>query len=392
MCQPAKLLIERINGMSATMMMEERTADPTLIMQEAEAVERIKRARGILGEDVVILGHHYQRDEVVQFADFQGDSYQLCKEGAKVRAKYIVFAGVHFMAESAVILGRPDQVVILPNMKAGCSMADMANLEQVLTAWAELEEVLGVPSDEAIMPVTYMNSAANLKGFVGQYGGTVCTSSNAAGALAWAFEQREKVFFFPDQHLGRNTGKKMGIPLEQMVLWNPFKPYGGLTDAQIENAKVILWQGHCSVHQQFRPEHVDLWRTHHEGINVIVHPECMMEVVDKADYVGSTSYIVQTIDGAVAGSKWAVGTEVHLVNRLKERNLDKFVTLLSPFACLCSTMYRITPLDLANALDQLVQGRVINQIIVDDEVQRNARMALDRMLSIPAATKVILGD
>lgn len=361
----------------------ETHADETLIQQEAEAIERIKRARAILGDQVVILGHHYQRDEVVQFADFQGDSYQLSKEGAKVAAKYIVFAGVHFMAESAVILGRPDQVVILPNMQAGCSMADMANAEQVLTAWDELEQVFGADPAERVMPITYMNSAANLKAFVGRHGGTVCTSSNARGALEWAFAQREKVFFFPDQHLGRNTGKAMDIPLDQMVLWNPFKPFGGLTDEQILNARIILWQGHCSVHQQFRPEHVDLWRRHHPDIKIIVHPECMMEVVDKADYVGSTSYIVKTIDGAPAGSKWAVGTEIHLVNRLKNRNPDKFVTLLSPFSCLCATMYRISPIDLANVLENLVEGRVINQIFVDEEVQHYARLALDRMLAIP---------
>jgi quinolinate synthase len=362
---------------------EKRAADETLIEQEEAAIERIQRARAILGEDVVILGHHYQRDEVVQFADFQGDSYQLSKEGANVKARYIVFAGVHFMAESAVILGREDQVVILPNMNAGCSMADMANLEQVLTAWYELEEVLGADPSEAIMPITYMNSAANLKAFVGERGGTVCTSSNAKGALEWAFARRQKVFFFPDQHLGRNTGKTMGIPLEQMVLWNPFKPFGGLTDEQILNAKVILWQGHCSVHQQFRPEHADRWRQHHPDINVIVHPECMMEVVDKADQVGSTSYIVRTIQNAPASSKWAVGTEVHLVNRLKNAHPDKFVTLLSPFTCLCSTMYRINPLDLANVLENLVAGHVINQITVPEDVQHYARLALDRMLSIP---------
>jgi quinolinate synthase len=367
-------------------------ADPTLIERDAEAVQRIQRARAILGDQVVILGHHYQRDEVVRFADFQGDSYQLSKEGSRVAAKYIVFAGVHFMAESAVILGRPDQAVILPNMKAGCSMADMANLEQVLTAWADLEEVLGEDAANRIMPITYMNSAANLKAFVGEHGGAVCTSSNAEGALKWAFAQREKVFFFPDQHLGRNTGKRMDIPLEQMVLWNPFEPYGGLSDEQILNARVILWQGHCSVHQQFQPQHVDLWRRQHDDVQVIVHPECMMEVVDKADLVGSTSYIVKTIDNAPPGSKFAVGTEVHLVNRLKERNPDKFVTLLSPFTCLCSTMYRITPLDLANVLEELVAGRVVNQILVPEDVQRNARLALDRMLAIPDGQKVILGD
>ncbi len=359
------------------------TAEETLIEQEAAAIERIKRAREILGDDVVILGHHYQRDEVVQFADFTGDSYQLSQEGAKVKAKYIVFAGVHFMAESADILGRDDQVVILPNMKAGCSMADMANLEQVLTAWAELEDVLMDDPGQHIMPITYMNSAANLKAFVGERGGTVCTSSNAEGALKWAFAQREKVFFFPDQHLGRNTGKTMGIPLEQMVLWDPFQPYGGLTDEQILNARIILWKGHCSVHQQFRPEHVDLWRKHHPDINIIVHPECMMEVVDKADYVGSTSYIIKKIEAAEPGTKWAVGTEIHMVNRLKDAQPDKLVQLLSPFACLCSTMYRISPLDLANVLENLVEGRVINPISVPDDVKQKAKLALDRMLSIP---------
>lgn len=355
----------------------------TLIEQEAEAIERIKRIRPLLGDDVVILGHHYQRDEVVQFADFLGDSYQLSKEGAQVKAKYIVFAGVHFMAESADILGREDQVVILPNMKAGCSMADMANLEQVLTAWAELEDIFGTDPEDVIMPITYMNSAANLKAFVGEHGGTVCTSSNAEGALNWAFERREKVFFFPDQHLGRNTGKTMDIPLEQMVLWNPFKPFGGLTVEQIRNARIILWQGHCSVHQQFRPEHIDLWRNMHPDINILVHPECMMEVVDKADYVGSTSYIIKTVENAPAGSKWAIGTEMHMVNRLKDAQPDKFVTLLSPFACLCSTMYRISPIDLANVLENLLEGRVINQIEVPQKVRENAKLALDRMLSIP---------
>ncbi|MCC6805493.1 MAG: quinolinate synthase NadA [Anaerolineae bacterium] len=357
--------------------------DVSLIEQEAAAIERIRRAREILGEDVVILGHHYQRDEVVQFADFQGDSYQLCKEGARVKAKYIIFAGVHFMAESAAVLGRADQVVVLPNLQAGCSMADMANLEQVLTAWDELEQVLMDDPAQHVMPITYMNSAATLKAFVGVRGGTVCTSSNARGALDWAFAQREKVFFFPDQHLGRNTGKSMGIPLDQMVLWNPFKPFGGLTDEQILNARIILWQGHCSVHQQFRPEHVDLWRKHHPDINIIVHPECATEVVDKADDVGSTAYIIKAIEAAPAGSKWAVGTEVHLVNRLKEAHPDKFITLLSPFSCLCSTMYRISPLDLANVLENLVDGRVVNQITVPDDVAQGARLALDRMLAIP---------
>jgi len=361
----------------------ELAGNETLVEQEAAAIERIKKIRPTLSDDVVILGHHYQRDEVIQFADFQGDSYQLSKEGAKVSAKYIVFAGVHFMAESAVILGREDQVVILPNMQAGCSMADMANLQQVLTAWAELEDVLMDDPSNHIMPITYMNSAADLKAFVGERGGAVCTSSNARGVLEWGFAQREKVFFFPDQHLGRNTGKAMGIPLDQMVLWNPFKPYGGLADDEIRNAKVILWRGHCSVHQQFRPEHVDLWRKHHPDVNILVHPECMMQVVDKADYVGSTSYIIKTVQAAPAGSKWAIGTEMHMVNRLKHQQTDKMVELLSPFSCLCSTMYRISPLDLANALENLAEGRVTNQITVPDDIQHNAKLALDRMLAIP---------
>jgi quinolinate synthase len=369
--------------MAELVMTLEKADDQTLVEQEASAIERIQRVRPILGDEVVILGHHYQRDEVVQFADFQGDSYQLSREGAKVAAKYIVFAGVHFMAESAVILGRPDQVVILPNMQAGCSMADMANLEQVLTAWAQLEDVLMDDPANQIMPITYMNSAADLKAFVGERGGAVCTSSNARGVLEWAFAQREKVFFFPDQHLGRNTGKTMDIPLEQMVLWDPYKPYGGLTDEQIRNARIILWRGHCSVHQQFRPEHVDVWRRHHPDVNIIVHPECMMSVIDKADYVGSTSYIVNKIDAAPAGSKWAVGTEMHLVNRLKNKYQDRMVELLSPFSCLCSTMYRISPIDLANVLENLADGRVINQIFVPDEIAHNAKLALDRMLAIP---------
>jgi quinolinate synthase len=369
--------------MAEVMMPLEMAENETLIEQEAAAVERIRQIRPLLGDQVVILGHHYQRDEVVQFADYQGDSYQLSKAGAKVAAKYIVFAGVHFMAESAVVLGRKDQVVILPNMQAGCSMADMANLEQVLTAWAELEDVLGGDPSERVLPITYMNSAADLKAFVGERDGAVCTSSNARGVLEWAFQRREKVFFFPDQHLGRNTGKMMGIPLDEMVLWNPFKPYGGLTDEQIRNARIVLWKGHCSVHQQFRPEHVDLWRKHHPDVNIIVHPECAMSVVDKADYVGSTSYIMDRIEHAPAGSKWAVGTEMHLVNRLKNAHPDKMVELLSPFSCLCSTMYRISPLDLANVLENLLEGRVINQITVPEAIQRNAKLALDRMLAIP---------
>lgn len=357
--------------------------EKTLDQREAVAVERIKIAREKLGDNLVILGHHYQRDEVVQFADYQGDSFQLSREGAQVDAQYIVFAGVHFMAESADILSRENQVVILPNLQAGCSMADMATLEQVLTAWTELADVLGDDPTQHIIPITYMNSAANLKAFVGEHGGPVCTSSNAHGALSWAFEQREKVFFFPDQHLGRNTGRDLNIPLEQMVVWNPFEPYGGLSDDEILQAKIILWQGHCSVHQQFQPAHVDMWRQKYPDIKIIVHPECKMEVVEKADYAGSTAKIIKMIEQSEPDTKWAIGTEIHLVNRLRNAHPDKFITLLSPFSCLCSTMYRISPLDLADVLENLVEGRVVNQITVPADIKANALLALNRMLAIP---------
>lgn len=371
---------------TAPMMMAETSvpAEEMLTAQEAEAVERIRRARALLGDQVVILAHHYQRDSVVQFADWQGDSYQLAVEGAKVKAGAIVFAGVHFMAESAVVLGRPDQVVILPNLGAGCSLAEMASLEQVQLAWDALGQALGADPARRIMPITYMNSAASLKAFVGERGGVVCTSSNARGALEWAFAQRGTVFFFPDQHLGRNTARRMGIPLEYMALWDPLLPFGGLTEAGICTARIILWKGHCSVHQQFLPEHVDQWRRLHPDIRVIVHPECAIEVVDKADDVGSTAHIVRVINDAPAGSKWAVGTEMHLVNRLRKANPDKFVRLLSPFPCVCSTMARISPPDVADVLEGLLEGRIINRITVPEVVQRGARLALDRMLAIPA--------
>jgi quinolinate synthase len=351
--------------------------------EEQAAIGRVRAAREALAERVVILGHHYQRDSVIQFADFQGDSFKLSQEGAKVSAKAIVFAGVHFMAESAVILGRPDQVVILPDLKAGCSMADMATPEQVLAAWEVLGTVFGGDPAAHVMPITYMNSAAALKAFVGENGGAVCTSSNARGALEWAFGQRERVFFFPDQHLGRNTAKAMGIPLDEMPLWERGKPNGGLTDEAIRRARVILWDGYCGVHQGFFPQHIDFWRKRHPDITVIVHPECMMEVVDKADLSGSTGGIIKAVDGAPVGSKWAIGTEIHLVNRLKKRHPDKLVVSLSPHACACSTMFRISPIDLAKVLEGLLEGRVINQIAVPDEIKVNARLALDRMLAIP---------
>ncbi len=368
--------------------MAQENQDPNTAGNDIErdqiAIERIGQARAKLGEQVVILGHHYQRDEIIQFADFQGDSYRLCQEAAKVKARYIVFAGVHFMAESAVILGRPDQTVILPSLKAGCPMADMASLAQVETAWQEIEAVLGGDPAEHVMPITYMNSTAELKSFVGRHGGTVCTSSNARGALTWAFSQREKVFFFPDQHLGRNTGRAMNIPLDEMVLWNPFKPQGGLTAADIQQARIILWDGYCSVHQEFLPAHIDSWRDRYPDINVLVHPECDMSVVDRANYVGSTEFIIKTVEAAPPGSKWAIGTEIHLVNRLIKRHTDKLVVPLSPLSCQCHTMFKISPAALANVLEGLCVGTIINPITVPDEVQVHARVALDRMLTIPA--------
>jgi quinolinate synthase len=354
------------------------------IEADQSAIERIRQARTKLGEQVVILGHHYQRDEIIQFADFQGDSYRLCQEAAKVEARYIVFAGVHFMAESAVILGRPDQTVILPSLKAGCPLADMANLAQVETAWQEIEAVLGGDPVEQVMPITYINSTAELKAFVGRHGGTICTSSNARGALTWAFSQREKIFFFPDQHLGRNTGRAMNISLDEIVLWNPFKPQGGLTTADIRRARIILWDGHCGVHQKFLPVYIDSWREKHPDIKIIVHPECQMAVVDRADYAGSTEYIIKIIEAAPPGSKWAVGTESHLVNRLSKRHTDKLVVSLSPVPSPCDTMSEISPVALADVLEGLCAGTIVNPITVPDDIQRHARVALDRMLTIPA--------
>jgi quinolinate synthase len=350
---------------------------------EREAIERVEAARAALGERVVILGHHYQRDEVIRFADYVGDSFELSREAEKAAAKYVVFAGVHFMAESAAILGRDDQVVILPDLQAGCSMADMAALDQVLTAWDELGQVLNDDAARYVTPVTYMNSVASLKAFVGARGGVVCTSSNARGVLQWAFGQREKVLFFPDQHLGRNTGRAMGLPLEQMAVWDPAQPRGGLTTDQIRNVRIVLWRGHCDVHMLFQPQHIDRWREREPDIKVIVHPECTMEVVDKADYSGSTAQIIRMIEAAPPGSKWTIGTEMHLVNRLKAAHPDKVIHLLSPFPCVCSTMYRTDPAALAYVLEALVEGHVVNQITVPGDVKRDAKLALDRMLAIP---------
>ena len=362
---------------------------------DPDLVARAAAAKAALGDQVFVLGHHYQRDEVIQFADVTGDSFKLARDAAaRPDAKYIVFCGVHFMAESADILTTPDQAVVLPDLAAGCSMADMAVLSQVETAWDRLVE-LGVAGDArgagsgqrspaTTVPVTYMNSSADIKGFVGRNGGVVCTSSNARRALDWAFEQGQKVLFLPDQHLGRNTAVlEMGFSLDDCVLWDPHRPDGGLTARQLADAKMILWRGHCSVHGRFTKDSVDQVRALVPGVNVLVHPECRHDVVTSADFVGSTEYIIRTIEAAPAGSSWAVGTELNLVRRLANRYPDKQVTFLDRTVCYCSTMNRIDLPHLVWALEELVAGRVPNRITVDDETARYARIALDRMLALP---------
>jgi quinolinate synthase len=346
---------------------------------------RIAAAREKLGKDVVLLGHHYQRDEVIRFADYTGDSYKLSKVAAQTDAKYMIFCGVHFMAETADVLGRPWQQVVLPDLNAGCSMADMAEIGQVEDCWDSL--VRAGLTDEAsggLIPLTYMNSAAAIKGFCGKHGGLVCTSSNARGAFEWAFARAGKILFLPDQHLGRNTAFAIGIPTSEMVVWDPYQINGGVSPDRLRAAKVILWKGHCSVHQRFLPEHVDRIRQEHPEMQVIVHPECRWEVCQKADAIGSTERIIEVIEKAPEGSSFAVGTEIHLVNRLTKRfaPLGKRVVTLDDSGCLCTTMYRISPQHLAWALENLVDGRVVNRIKVEDDVKQWARVALDRMLEI----------
>ncbi len=341
---------------------------------------RIRAAKAALGSRVVILGHHYQRDEIIEHADFRGDSYKLCLDaGKQPAAEFIVFCGVHFMAESADIL--TDKRVILPNLAAGCSMADMANLFQVRTAWKQISETLG--TGIRVIPVTYINSAANLKGFVGEHHGTVCTSTNAPVAVKWALEQGDKVLFFPDQHLGRNTGVKLGFdPAREMVVWDPFKPLGGNTPEALHRAKFILWKGHCSVHQRFTVEQIDKARAEFPGVNVLVHPECPLDVVEASDFNGSTEYIIRAVTDAPAGSAWAVGTEINLVNRLAHEMPDKTIFCLDPQICPCSTMYRIHPSFLLWTLENLVAGNVVNEIVVDERTKQFARLALDQMLRL----------
>jgi quinolinate synthase len=348
-------------------------------LSEAELDARIREAKRKLGHRVVILGHHYQRDDVVRHADLTGDSFKLAQMASqRPEADYLVFCGVHFMAESADILSGDHQQVILPDLAAGCSMADMAGIEQVETAWEQLQE-LGLDS---LMPITYMNSAASIKAFCGREGGVVCTSSNAVPLFDWALGQREKLFFFPDEHLGRNTGVKFGIPLDRMAVWDPRLELGGNTPEKLRDARLILWRGFCSVHGRFQPRHVDERRAEYPGIKVLVHPECRYEVVAKSDLNGSTEYIIKTIDEAPAGSKWAVGTELNLVNRLAQRHPDKLVTLLAPDLCMCATMFRIAPENLCWSLENLLAGVVVNRITVDEETAHWARVALDRMLAI----------
>lgn len=356
-----------------------REIDEYLKLGEVELSERIVEAKRKLGSRVMILGHHYQRDDVICHADLTGDSFKLAQMASRrPEADYIVFCGVHFMAESADILSGAHQQVILPDLAAGCSMADMARLEQVETAWEQLHD-LGIDS---ILPITYMNSAANIKAFCGRHDGVVCTSSNALPLFDWAFKQKEKLFFFPDEHLGRNTGVKFGVPLDRMAVWDPRLDLGGNTPEQLENAKIILWKGFCSVHGRFLERHVDDRRAEHPGIKILVHPECRYEVVAKSDLDGSTEYIIRTINEAPAGSKWAIGTELNLVNRLANRHPDKLITLLAPDLCMCATMFRIAPENLLWSLENLVDGNVVNQIRVDDETAKYARIALDRMLEI----------
>lgn len=356
---------------------------------DPDLVARARAAKEALGDRVFVLGHHYQRDEVIQFADVTGDSFKLARDAAaRPEAEFIVFCGVHFMAESADILTSDDQTVVLPDMAAGCSMADLANINQVEDAWEQLAEA-GVA--DRTVPVTYMNSTAAIKAFCGRNGGVVCTSSNAEVALRWAYDQvggldgDGKVLFLPDQHLGRNTAVlQLGLELDDCVVYDPRKPFGGNTPEQLERARIILWRGHCSVHGRFRKENVDDARAKVPGINVLVHPECTHEVVTRADHIGSTEYIIKTIEAAEPGSSWVIGTELNLVRRLANAHPDKDIHFLEDTVCFCSTMNRIDLPHLVWALESLAAGEVVNRIVVDDQTQAEAKVALDRMLALPA--------
>jgi len=352
--------------------------DSYLLSPDGSWDDRIGRAKEMLGSRVVILGHHYQRDEVVKFADFRGDSLKLSQQAAGTEAEYIVFCGVHFMAESADVLRRPHQVVVLPDLGAGCSMADMAEIGQVETCWEELRAA-GI---DRVVPITYMNSTAAIKAFTGRQGGAVCTSSNAKAVMRWAFERGERILFLPDEHLGRNTAVELGIGLDRTVVWDPAKELGGNDEQALASARVILWKGYCSVHQRFQPEHVDRVREAHPGIRVVVHPECRMDVVQKADMAGSTEKIIEAVRAAGPGTSWAIGTEIHLVNRLAREFPEQQIVSLDPHVCVCTTMFRISPQHLAWALENLAEDRVVNRIEVDGETRQWARVALERMLEL----------
>ena len=346
-----------------------------------ELFERTRAAKKSLGDQVLILGHNYQRDEVIVHADLRGDSLLLSKWAAeRSEHPYVVFCGVHFMAETADILSRSKQTVMLPDLAAGCSMADMAVIEQVDDCWEALGRIL--PGEESVTPVVYVNSAAILKAFCGEHGGITCTSSNAWAIMEWAWSRREKILFFPDEHLGRNTANKMGLPREEMIVWDPFLPNGGNTVAAIRKARLILWKGHCSVHQMFQPAHVGYFRKQYPGIQVIVHPECHEDVVNQADLVGSTEFIIRSVTQAPAGSMWAVGTELNLVNRLKQELLDKQVFFLSPMVCRCATMFRIDAAHLCWTMENLAQGQVVNHIVVPEDEKVHAKLALERMMAL----------
>ena len=369
----------------------ERQALPEryLGLSDEEMTRRIAAAKTTLGRRLVILGHHYQRDEVIAFADYTGDSYKLAGQVSKhPDAEFIVFCGVHFMAESADVLSGDHQQVILPDLAAGCSMADMAAPDQLEQSWADLEQMLKESRVhgtglQPVVPVTYINSSASIKAFCGEHGGVVCTSSNAAATLKWAWERGERILFLPDQHLGRNTAYKMGVPLDEMVVWDPTEIWGGLEPDAVSRARIILWKGHCSVHARFTTRQIENMRAQHPGIRVIVHPEVPWDVVQAADDSGSTEYIIKTVSESPVGSTWAVGTEIHLVNRLATRvQPDRTVHSLDQFGCLCSTMFRVSPNHLLWVLEGLVAGEVHNRIAVPDDQKHWTRVALDRMLSI----------
>lgn len=378
-------LVEPVSRLREKPTQDACSLDNYLAMPDNTMDDRIAAARAKLGKTAMILGHHYQRDEVIRFADFTGDSYKLSKIASESASQYILFCGVHFMAESADLLAKPGQQVILPDLNAGCSMADMADISQVEECWAKLQAAgLDKPEAGGLIPLTYMNSTAAIKAFCGERDGLVCTSSNAGKAFEWAFARAKRILFLPDQHLGRNTAYAMGIPMSDTALWDPFQLNGGLTPEQLRSARIILWKGHCSVHQRFLPEHVDKVRAAYPGIRVIAHPECRLEVCRKADAVGSTERLIKIVDEAPAGTMFAVGTEIHLVNRMGKRfaPLGKKVITLDDSGCLCTTMFRISPQHLAWALENLVEGQVVNRIHVADDIKYWARVALGRMLEI----------